>query len=112
MRRVTGIGGIFFKAKDPDTLREWYRVHLGLDVQAWGGAALSWREGAAGDGDAATIWSVFPASSDYYPAKGYILGLGCALPINTPPENVHALMAAARDYGRWPLEPARFAAAG
>lgn len=43
--------------------------------------------------------------------KGYILGLGCALPINTPPENVHALMAAARDYGQWPLEPARLAAA-
>lgn len=33
--------------------------------------------------------------------KGYILGLGCALPINAPPENVHALMAAAREYGRW-----------
>ena len=36
--------------------------------------------------------------------KGYILGLGCALPINTPPENVHALVAAARKYGRWPSE--------
>ncbi|MGD0586938.1 MAG: uroporphyrinogen decarboxylase family protein [Oryzomonas sp.] len=36
--------------------------------------------------------------------KGYILGLGCALPINTPPENVHALVAAAREYGRWPGE--------
>lgn len=34
--------------------------------------------------------------------KGYILGLGCALPINTPPENVHALIAAAREFGRWP----------
>ena len=36
--------------------------------------------------------------------KGYILGMGCALPINTPPENVHALVAAAREYGRWPGE--------
>ncbi|MBF0529480.1 MAG: uroporphyrinogen decarboxylase family protein [Deltaproteobacteria bacterium] len=36
--------------------------------------------------------------------KGYILGLGCALPINTPPENVHALVAAAREYGRWPID--------
>ena len=40
--------------------------------------------------------------------KGYILGLGCALPIDTPPENIHALVAAAREYGRWPLDPERF----
>lgn len=37
--------------------------------------------------------------------KGYILGMGCALPINTPPENIHALMAAAREYGRWGVDP-------
>ena len=41
--------------------------------------------------------------------KGYILGLGCGLPINTPPENIHALVDAAREYGRWPLDPERFA---
>ena len=40
--------------------------------------------------------------------KGYILGLGCGLPIDTPPENIHALVGAAREYGRWPLDPARF----
>jgi hypothetical protein len=34
MRRVTGIGGIFFKAQDPGALRAWYREHLGIDVQA------------------------------------------------------------------------------
>ncbi|MGA2151013.1 MAG: uroporphyrinogen decarboxylase family protein [Geobacteraceae bacterium] len=39
--------------------------------------------------------------------KGYILGLGCGLPINTPVENIHALVAAARSYGRWPLDPSR-----
>ena len=41
--------------------------------------------------------------------KGYILGLGCGLPIDTPPENIHALVGAAREFGRWPLDPARFA---
>jgi uroporphyrinogen decarboxylase len=41
--------------------------------------------------------------------KGFILGLGCGLPINTPPENIHALVKAAREFGRWPLDPARFA---
>ncbi len=40
--------------------------------------------------------------------KGYILGLGCGLPIDTPPENIHALVQAARDLGRWPLDPALF----
>lgn len=40
--------------------------------------------------------------------KGYILGLGCGLPIDTPPENIHALVQAAREYGTWPLDPARF----
>jgi hypothetical protein len=37
MKRVTGIGGIFFKAKDPKALGQWYQKHLGLDVEAWGG---------------------------------------------------------------------------
>jgi len=39
MKRVTGIGGIFFKAKDPAALAGWYRDHLGLDVGGWNGAA-------------------------------------------------------------------------
>ncbi|HJV64512.1 MAG TPA: uroporphyrinogen decarboxylase family protein [Geomonas sp.] len=42
--------------------------------------------------------------------KGYLLGLGCGLPIDTPPANIDALVEAARDYGRWPLDPSRFAA--
>ena len=37
MNRVTGIGGIFIKARDPEALKSWYREHLGLDVQSWGG---------------------------------------------------------------------------
>jgi uroporphyrinogen decarboxylase len=40
--------------------------------------------------------------------KGYILGLGCGLPIDTPPDNIHALVDVAREYGQWPLEPRRF----
>jgi len=39
MKRVTGIGGIFFKARDPAALGAWYKKHLGIDVQEWGGAA-------------------------------------------------------------------------
>lgn len=42
MKRVTGIGGIFFKSTDPKALGEWYKAHLGVDVQEWGGAAFRW----------------------------------------------------------------------
>ena len=42
MNRVTGIGGIFLKAKDPAMLRAWYKTHLGIDVQSWGGTAFRW----------------------------------------------------------------------
>ena len=45
MARVTGIGGVFFKARDADALRDWYRTHLGLDIQPWGGVAFNWRDG-------------------------------------------------------------------
>jgi len=42
MKRVTGIGGIFFKAKDAPSLRAWYKRYLGIDVQVWGGAVFDW----------------------------------------------------------------------
>ncbi len=61
MPSVTGIGGIFFKAKDPAALREWYRRHLGLDIQGWGGAVFHGPESAG-----ATVWNIFAADSDYF----------------------------------------------
>ena len=48
MQRVTGIGGVFFKARDAEGLRAWYRRHLGLDIQDWGGLALPAAAHAAG----------------------------------------------------------------
>ena len=63
MKRVTGIGGIFFKAKDPGALGAWYRDHLGLDVTEWNGAIFNW----SGDGSepGMTIWSPFAADTTY-----------------------------------------------
>ena len=58
MKRVTGIGGIFFNAKDPAALRAWYRTHLGVDVQAWGGAAFTWTDDAGQPTGGSTIWSI------------------------------------------------------
>ena len=66
MRRVTGIGGIFFKAKDPAALGEWYKRHLGIDVQAWGGAAFDWVDEAGKPAGGTTAWSVFPESGDQF----------------------------------------------
>ncbi|WP_374675339.1 VOC family protein [Ideonella sp.] len=61
MRRVTGIGGIFFQARDPKALGAWYRQHLGIDVQDWGGAAFSWTDADGRPTGGTTIWSVGPA---------------------------------------------------
>ena len=59
MARVTGIGGIFFKARDPAALRDWYRKYLGLDIQSWGGLAFDASTGV-------TAWSIFPESSKHF----------------------------------------------
>ncbi len=61
MAQITGIGGIFFKAKDPQALSDWYRDMLGLAVEAWGGAMLTPRA----DGPPVTLWSPFPADTTY-----------------------------------------------
>ena len=62
MQRVTGIGGIFFKAQNPEALREWYRTHLGIDVQDWGGHKFEW----GGSQDGATVWCVFESDTEYF----------------------------------------------
>ena len=58
MKRVTGIGGVFIKAKDPSKLRAWYKTHLGIDVQTWGGATFRWGDSADTPADAKTAWFV------------------------------------------------------
>ena len=58
MKRVTGIGGIFFKARDPAVLGAWYKRHLGIDVQEWGGAAFTWADENGHPVKGTTIWSV------------------------------------------------------
>jgi catechol 2,3-dioxygenase-like lactoylglutathione lyase family enzyme len=60
---VTGVGGVFFKAKDPKALAAWYRDVLGLQLEAWGGAALRYD---APRHPPVLIWSAFPASTGYF----------------------------------------------
>jgi predicted enzyme related to lactoylglutathione lyase len=64
MERVTGIGGIFFKVKDPEKMAAWYREHLGIESQD-GHADFPWRE-KDGESTGRTVWSLFPADSDYF----------------------------------------------
>lgn len=66
MKRVTGIGGIFFQAKDPSALRAWYRAHLGINVQEWGGAAFTWADPAGNPIKGTTIWSIGAGDGDAF----------------------------------------------
>src|SRR5262245_4286410 len=65
MKRVTGIGGIFFKANDPESLREWYRKHLGIESEGWGGFAFQWKADPR-SASGTTIWSPFAAETKYF----------------------------------------------
>lgn len=64
MKRVTGIGGVFFKAKDPEKLKAWYRTHLGIESESWG-AVFHWRDDPR-SADASTAWSIFPEETKYF----------------------------------------------
>jgi predicted enzyme related to lactoylglutathione lyase len=66
MKRVTGIGGIFFKSDDPAKVLEWYRDHLGIESNEWGGFAFQWSEQNEPTETGYTVWSTFPASTDYF----------------------------------------------
>jgi predicted enzyme related to lactoylglutathione lyase len=114
MKRVTGIGGIFFKAKDTKKLQDWYAKHLGLPVESWGGVQFPWRE----DGDPKrrgyTVWSIFKEDTHYFdPSEKPFL-------INYRVEDLDAVCAALKaegvtvdekieesEYGRfgWAMDP-------
>ena len=64
-KKVTGIGGIFFKCKDPKKLREWYKVHLGLNTNDYG-AVFEWTQGADTTKKGFTQWSPFNEKTKYF----------------------------------------------
>ncbi|HEV2377091.1 MAG TPA: VOC family protein [Streptosporangiaceae bacterium] len=59
MQRVSGIGGVFLRARDPAALRSWYAEHLGVEVSDWGGQQFDWTPGGS------TTWAVFDADTQY-----------------------------------------------
>lgn len=65
MKKVTGIGGIFFKCKDSGKMTEWYKTHLGLDTNEYG-ATFRWREESDPETKGATQWSPFAETTKYF----------------------------------------------
>jgi predicted enzyme related to lactoylglutathione lyase len=98
MKRVTGIGGIFFHARDPVALRSWYKTHLGIDVQDWGGAAFTWTDSEGHPVAGTTVWSIGAADGGYYaPSTAPFM-------VNYRVEDLAALLQALRDEGCTVLE--------
>ena len=65
MKKVTGIGGIFFKAKDPKAINEWYKTHLGFDTTPYG-TSFEWRELDDSNKKGLTQWNPFKESTKYF----------------------------------------------
>jgi len=65
MNKVTGLGGIFFKCKDPAKLKEWYGKHLGMTIDQYG-TNFEWRQGADSSKYGSTLWSPFSEKTKYF----------------------------------------------
>ncbi len=94
--RVTGLGGVFFKARDPQALAAWYAHHLGFPIEEWGGAIF--RNADEPRADAYTNWSPFAADTSYFlpSPHGFMLNLRV--------DDVEALVARLRAEGVRVLE--------
>ena len=93
MSRVVGIGGVFIKAKDPAALRAWYRNHLGMDIEDWGGMSFHWNRPDGPGEHGATIWSLFKSDSDYFaPSQARFM-------VNYIVRDLRAVLAALRSEG-------------
>jgi predicted enzyme related to lactoylglutathione lyase len=92
MKRATGIGGIFFKCKDPKKVREWYAAHLGLQTNPYG-TVFEWRQGADTTKKGFTQWSPFKETTTYFSpsTKDFM--------INYRVENMEALVTQLRKEG-------------
>jgi predicted enzyme related to lactoylglutathione lyase len=89
--RVTGIGGIFFKARDPKALVQWYRQHLGIAAED-SVALFTWLGGKQGKVRGHTVWSIFPEDTKYF-------GEGATFMINYRVKDLDAVLADLRKEG-------------
>jgi predicted enzyme related to lactoylglutathione lyase len=92
MKRVTGIGGIFFKARDPKGLKDWYRDHLGIE-SGDSGATFKWRDREYPERVGCTVWAPFPGDTRYFdPSESPFM-------INYRVENLDRLLRQLRNEG-------------
>lgn len=114
MKRVTGIGGVFFKVKNPEAMRNWYEKHLGVPHMSQYGGTFDWRQRDNPDELGHTAWSVMDEKSEYYnPSKSKFM-------INYRVDDLEGLLKTLReegvevvgemetfDYGKfgWALDP-------
>ena len=115
MKRVTGIGGVFFKSEHPEKLYQWYEKHLGVTRQPDGqGVAFHWRDPDDPQTKGLTAWAIFPNGTKYFdPSRASVM-------LNYRVENLDALLDVLRaegvaidphredaDYGRfaWIFDP-------
>jgi predicted enzyme related to lactoylglutathione lyase len=93
MKRVTGIGGIFFKAKDPKALHAWYKRHLGIDVQDWCGASFNWVDDEGKPVGGTTAWLITSEQSKQFaPSSATFM-------VNYRVDDLHGLIEALREEG-------------
>ena len=87
MKRVIGLGGIFFKARDPKALYEWYRKHLGIEGAEGSGAIFR------DEFPAVNVWSIFPQDTKYFaPSQSSFM-------FNLRVDNLDELLKALREEG-------------
>lgn len=89
MKKVTGIGGIFFKCKDPKAVNEWYKAHLGFDTTPYG-TTFPWADAEDVTKKGLTQWNPFPDDTTYFAPSGK------DFMINYRVQNIEALVAELR----------------
>lgn len=92
MKRVTGIGGIFFKCQDPEKMKDWYQAHLGLTKGDYG-THFEWRKADASEQTGLTLWTPFKETTKYFEpsSKDYM--------INYRVEDLEGLVKALKEEG-------------
>lgn len=99
MARVTGVGGVFLRSKDPKAMAKWYAEHLGIKLSDFNGSAFQWSdEVPAGTG--MTAWSAFPQDTGYFGSPEQ------AVMINYRVDDLEALLIQLASAGVW-IDPKR-----
>jgi len=113
MQRVIGIGGVFFKSRNPAEMMSWYEKHLGMKPTWEGGVVFEWKQADRPDRPGQTVWSPFKADTDYFePSRepymiNYLVeDLEALLAVLTE-EGIHIEGREDSEYGRfaWIMDP-------